>query len=221
MSYDSPAQSDYANVTALNREFIRLLRVQPAVFGLSKERRIRLLGLGRQQVERLTATPFLLFTIAEDDDMLWTELCRGNPNTDLFRNNAAHNPAMRNLLGTTVSFLWQLAQQNPYAIRLISGAGATWCELVTGMTCFELVTLARQRADLLALRQVGSADIWGKLLLDGVRPEREVRQSAHIAVLQTLLTCYPVTDADWPLAARKTRSPQLRVADEFSGRRCR
>jgi hypothetical protein len=221
MTYDGPTQSDYANVSALNREFLRLVRSQPELFRLSKEQQVRLPLLGRAQAERLATTPFLLFTISEDDEMAWTELCRGDPNTDLFRNGAAHNAGVRNLLGTTISFLWQLAQQNPYAIRLISGAGTAWCELVTGMTCFELVTLARQRGDLLALRQAGSADIWGKLLHDGVRAEREVRKSAHIAVLQTLLTCFPVTDADWPLAARKTRSPQLRVADEFSGRRCR
>jgi len=221
MAYDSPNQSDYANVSALNREFLRLLRLQPDLFRLSKEQQVQLPGLGRQQVERLAAMPFLLFTISEDNDLAWAELCRGDPNSDLFRSGAAHNSGIRNLLGTTVSFLWQLAQQNPYAIRLISSAGAAWCELVTGMTCFELVTLTRRRGDLLALRQAGSADIWSKLLHDGVRAEREVRKSAHIAVLQTLLTCDPVTDADWPLAARKIRSPQLRVADKISGRRCR
>ena len=221
MTYDGPTQSDYANVTALNREFLRLVRLQPQIFRLSNKQQDSLLKFGRQQVERLAETPFLLFTIAEDDDLVWKELCRGDPNTDLFHNGGQLNAGIRNLLGTTVSFLWQLAQQNPYAIRLISGAGTAWCELVTGMTCFELVTLARQRGDLLALRQVGSADIWSKLLHDGVRPEREVRKSAHIAVLQTLLTCYPVTAADWPLAARRTKSPQLRVADESSGRRCR
>ena len=219
MTYDGPTQSDYANVTALNREFLRLLRLQPEHFRLSKEQQDALLSFGRQQTERLAATPFLLFTIAEDDDLAWTELCRGDPNTDLFRNGGQHNAGIRNLLGTTVSFLWQLAQQNPYAIRLISGAGAAWCELVTAMTCFELVTLARQRGDLLALRQAGSADIWSKLLHDGVRPEREVRESAHIAVLQTLLTCYPVSASDWPLAARRKKSPQLRVADKSAGRR--
>jgi hypothetical protein len=219
MTYDGPTQSDYANVTALNREFLRLLRLQPEHFRLSKEQQDALLSFGRQQAERLAATPFLLFTIAEDDDLAWTELCRGDPNTDLFRNGGQHSAGIRNLLGTTVSFLWQLAQQNPYAIRLISGAGAAWCELVTAMTCFELVTLARQRGDLLALRQAGSADIWSKLLHDGVRPEREVRESAHIAVLQTLLTDYPVSASDWPLAARRTKSPQLRVADKSAGRR--
>lgn len=219
MTYDGPTQSDYANVTALNREFLRLLRLQPEHFRVSKEQQDALLSFGRQQAERLAATPFLLFTIAEDDDLAWTELCRGDPNTDLFRNGGQHNAGIRNLLGTTVSFLWQLAQQNPYAIRLISGAGAAWCELVTAMTCFELVTLARQRGDLLALRQAGSADIWSKLLHDGVRPEREVRESAHIAVLQTLLTGYPVSASDWPLAARRKKSPQLRVADKSAGRR--
>jgi hypothetical protein len=219
MTYDGPTQSDYANVSALNREFLRLVRLQPELFRLSKEQRSQLPRLGRQQAERLAATPFLLFTISENDDLAWTELCRGDPNSDLFRNGGAHNAGIRNLLGTTVSFLWQLAQQNPYAIRLISSAGAAWCELVTGMTCFELVTLARQRGDLLALRQAGSTDIWSKLLHDGVRAERAVRKSAHIAVLQTLLTRYPVTETDWQLAARKTQSPQLRVADEISGRR--
>jgi len=221
MSYDRPTRSDYANVSALNREFLRLVRMQPDLFTLGRHTQLQLRTLSRQQTERLAVMPFLLFTISEDDEIKWTELCRGSPNDDLFRDRGECNAGIRNLIGTTVSFLWQLAQKNPYAIRLISGAGAVWCELVTGMTCFELVTTARRRGDLLSLRQAAGADIWSKLLHDGVRADREVRKSAQIAVLQTLLTCYPVTDADWPLAARKTRSPQLRVADEITGRRCR
>ena len=221
MRYDRPTRSDYANVSALNREFLRLVRMHPDPFRLSRQTQVQLRALGRLQTERLAGTPFLLFTISEGDEIKWTELCRGDPNDDLFRDRGECGAGIRNLIGTTVSFLWQLAQKNPYAIRLISGAGTAWCDLVSGMTCFELVTIARRRGDLLALRQAAGADIWSKLLHDGVRAEREVRKSAQIAVLQTLLTCYPITGADWPLAARKTRSPQLRVADETTGRRCR
>ena len=107
MRYERPTRSDYANVGALNREFLRLVRMQPDPFRLSRQTQVQLRSLGRQQTERLAGTPFLLFTISEDDEIIWTELCRGDPNDDLFRDRGECGAGIRNLIGTTVSFLWQ------------------------------------------------------------------------------------------------------------------
>jgi hypothetical protein len=215
MFYIGPTQSDYVNIQALNREFLKLLQVHPIRFGLSAIHQRRLAALGRQQLEQLAATPFLLFTIQEDDEPTWRAICRADPNTDLFENGGASDAGISNLLATSVGYLWQLAQQNPYSVRLICGASPAWCEMITAVTYFELLTLTRYRDDLLVLRQAQNMDIWSKLLAEGVRPERHVRSAAHIAALQTLLTGYPAAAAvAWPIAACKAAPRFLQVADE-------
>lgn len=215
MFYAGPTQSDYVNIHALNREFLKLLQVHPVRFGLDALRQRRLSALGRQQLERLAATPFLLFTIQESDELTWRAICRAEPNTDLFENGAANDSGISNFLATSVGFLWQLAQQNPYAVRLICGGSPAWCEMITAVTYFELLTLTRHRDDLLVLRQARNVDIWSKLLVEGVRAEQQVRSAAHIAALQTLLTDYPGAGAAaWPVAACKAAPRFLRVADQ-------
>jgi len=215
MFYAGPRQSDYVNIHALNREFLRLLQIHPVQFGLDALHQRRLAALGRQQLEHLAATPFLLFTIREHDELTWRAICRADPNTDLFQGVAANNAGISNLLATSVGFLWQLAQQNRYAVRLICGASSAWCEMITAVTYFELLTLTRNRDDLLVLRQARNVDIWSKLLTEGVRTEQQVRSAAHIAVLQTLLTGYPsAAAAVWQVAACKADPRFLRVADE-------
>jgi len=215
MFYDGPTSTDYVNIHAMNRAFLKLLRLRPERFGLDARQAIRLSGLGRQQMERLAATPFLLFTIQEKDELKWRGFCNAEPNADLFEQDCTQDADVSNLLATTTGFLWQLAQQNRYSVRMICGATQRWCEMITSVTYFELVTRIRNRGDLLASRQAANADIWSKLLVEGVAAERRVRDAAHIAVLQTLLTGHPgVSETGWPIAACKTSPPQLRVADE-------
>lgn len=215
MFYDGPTQKDYVNIHALNREFLRLTKLYPQRFGLDTLQAGRLAALGRQQSERLASTPFLLFAIQENDEIAWRALCRARPNNDLFESNRANDTDINDLIATTAGFLWQLAQQNPYSVRLICGASPAWCEIITAMTYFELITLTRQRDDLLSLRQTPNSDIWSKLLVDGVRAEPHVRSAAHIAALQTMLSGYPAANAaTWPVAACKTTYPGLHVADE-------
>ena len=215
MFYDGPTQLDYVNIHALNREFLKLLRDQPDRFGLDKLQANRLNALGRQQLERLASTPFLLLSIQENNEVAWRSVFAADPNADLFESVSDDAPALGNLLATTGGFLWQLAQQNAYTVRLICGASPGWCEMITAMTYFELVTSMRSRADLLIIRQGPNTDIWSKLLVDGVRAEQNVRSAAHIAALQSLLTAYPCSgSAQWQIAACKTRPQHLRVADE-------
>ena len=215
MFYDGPTQTDYVNIQALNREFLKLMRSCPDRFELDSLLASRLAKLGRAQLERLAWTPFLLFSVSEQDEIAWQEICRDNPNHDLFENRSSGDADIGNLLATTIGFLWQLAQQNPYSVRMICGGSPAWCELISAMTYFELVSFARNRGDLLTLRQAPNADIWRKLLLDGVRAERQIRSAAHIAALQTLLTCqFNANPASWPLAARRASPHYLHVADE-------
>ena len=215
MFYDGPTKTDYVNIHALNREFLRLLRSNPTQFGLDALQAARLAALGRQQMERLASTPFLLFAMQENDESAWREICSGDPNNDLFVTAAGSDPSISDLIATTVGFLWQLAKQNPYAVRMICGASQAWCDTITELTYIELITLARRRHDLVKLRQAPNADIWSKLLVDGVRAEQHVKTAAHIAVLQTLLTSHSTTStAAWPIAACKRASLHLKVADD-------
>ena len=215
MFYDGPTQQDYVNIHALNREFLKLTRLYPERFGLDSLLAGRLAALGRQQLERLASTPFLLFAIKENDEVSWRAICHAGPDTDLFESNRRDDAGIGNLIATSVGFLWQLAQQNPYSVRLICGASPAWCEIITAITYFELITLTRSRHALLSIRQAPNADIWSKLLVDGVKAEAHVRSAAHIAALQTLLTGYPVANAaTWPVAACRTTYPGLRVAEE-------
>ena len=215
MFYDGPTQTDYVNINALNREFIKLLRSCPDHFNLDSLMASRLDGLGRQQLERLSSAPFLLFSISEQDEATWQDICRCDPNNDLFESDGASDQDVGNLLATTIGFLWQMAQQNPHSVRMICGGSPAWCELISAMTYFELVSFARTRGDLVVLRQAPHADIWSKLLRDGVRAERQIRSAAHIAALQTLLTCQSnATPAEWPIAACKATPRYLRVADD-------
>ena len=215
MFYDGPTQQDYVNIKAINREFIKQLRDKPDRFDLDKLQAARLQALGRQQLERLASTPFLLLSLQENNEIAWSAVCNADPNTDLFENGGALDHGLSNLLATTAGFLWQLAQQNPHTVRLICGASPGWCEMITAMTYFELVTSIRNRADLLVIRQAPKTDIWAKLLVDGVRAERNVRSAAHIAALQMLLTaCAGPGPTPWPGAACKTKLQHLRVADE-------
>lgn len=215
MFYEGLTQEDYVNIRALNREFIKLLRLGTRQFGFDNLQASRFAALGRAQLARLAATPFLLFSIQEHDEHTWRGICSGDPNADLFHNAGNNEVATGRLIATTVGFLWQLAQQNAYAVRMICGGSQSWCEMLTALTYFDLVTLARSRADLVVIRQAPNADIWGKLLVEGVRAERQVRASAHLATLQTLLTRNPGGNTThWPIAACKIRTPGLRVADD-------
>jgi len=214
MTYEGPTQSDYRNIQALNREFLRLARAMPVEFGMSDKEGRRLQALCREQTERLVTAPFLLCTMRENDLQLWREFLRDDPNNDLFKNERMQTVDISNLLAAVVGFLWQLNQRNAYAVRLVSAARSDWCDLVTDVTYFELVAISRHRGDLLSFRQVEGVDIWSKLLVDGVKPEKRVRTAAHLAVLQTLLTSVPTNDnSAWPVAACAAKTPRLRVAN--------
>ncbi len=208
MTYEGPTQSDYTNIQALNREFLRLARSMPVEFGMSDKEGRRLQVLSTVQTERLAAAPFLLCTMREHDLQLWREFLNDDPNNDLFKNERKQASEISNLLAAMVGFLWQLNQRNAYAVRLVSAARSDWCDLVTDVTYFELVAISRHRGDLLAFRQAQGIDIWSKLLVDGVRSEKGVRTAAHLAVLQTLLTSAPTTgDCACPLPPARRRHP--------------
>jgi hypothetical protein len=90
-----------------------------------------------------------------------------------------------------------------------------WCEQIAEQTIFRLLALAGLRSDVLIPRFGRDSELWSKLLVAGVARENDVRQSAQISALQTMLTRPAKTpESAWALAACKRAAPRLRVADD-------
>ena len=217
MAFDGPAPVDYRNVRALNHAYLSLLqenrRARQSLLELSPPLRRRITSLTRHQVDRLSATPFLLLSFRERDDDLWSQILDAESGRDLFTRPEADE--FDRLQSAGLGFVWQLARQNPYTLRLTCGATLHWCEQIAERTFFGLLAAVAPHADLLQLRRGNDAVLWSKLLVNGVSRETVVRTAAHVSALQTVLT-RPAASVPrtWTVAACKTKERSLRVADE-------
>jgi hypothetical protein len=170
-------------------------------------------SLTRHQVDRLSATPFLLLSLRERDDKLWAQILSDESGGDLFTRPVADD--LDRLQSAGLGFVWQIARQNPYTLRLICGATLHWCEQIAERTLFGLLAAVAPHPDLLELRRSNDDELWSKLLGDGVCREAQVRTAAHVSALQTVLTRPPASESrTWAVAACKTKHTGLRVADE-------
>lgn len=217
MAFDGPAPVDYRNVSALNSAFLTLLqanrRARRSLHQLSSPLGKRITSLTRHQIDRLSAAPFLLLSFRERDDRLWTQILSAESGRDLFTRPVADD--IDRLQSAGLGFVWQLARQNPYTLRLVCGASLHWCEEISERTFFGLLASVAPHNDLLELRRGNDDELWSKLLDNGVSRDTDVRTSAHVSALQTILT-RPAdsTPRSWAVAACKSRNSGLRVADE-------
>lgn len=217
MAFDGPAPVDYLNVSALNRAYLTLLqanrRARRSLQQLATPLQRRVSSLTRHQIDRLAATPFLLLSLRERDDILWSQILSDEGGQDLFTCPVADD--LDRLQSAGLGFVWQLARQNPYTLRLICGASLHWCEQIAERTLFGLLAAVAPYPELLELRRASDDELWRKLLDAGVSRETEVRTAAHVSSLQTVLT-RPASSVprNWAVAACKTKNTGLRVADE-------
>ncbi len=214
MPLRGPLAVDYRNVEALNRAYLGLLRSNTAARAslgeLSASLRHRITSLTRHQVERLGATPFLLLSLRERDDRLWDQLLCGAGELPV----GPLSEDLDRLRAAALGFVWQLARQNPYTLRLTCGASLHWCERIAERTLFDLLAAAAPYPDLLVLRRDDDHELWHKLLVDGISRNTAVCRAAHMSALQTVLTRQAVSaPRRWAVAACRTR-PGLQVADE-------
>lgn len=221
MDFAGPDVADFANVCALNRAFLALAHARrlprACVHGLDERLCKRLQELSSPQANRLAATPFLLFSLRERDARFWEQLFRAAHNRDLFAVPSTNADDFARLTAAGLGFLWQLAQRNPYAARIIAGASLNWCEQIAERTFFQLLAIAGLRDDLLVLRFATDGGLWSKLLDGGVMREDFVRQSVHVSALQTLLTHDRIEHRhSWSVAARKIDRRGTRVAEDFT-----
>ena len=218
MVFDGPDLDDFGNVVSLNRAWIRLLRQDPE----SRRSQIReaeahiaaIRGLSRQESERLAQAPFLLFSFRERDEALWSGIIEGARHRALFA--SARSQEAETVLAAALGFVWQLARQNPYSLRLICGATLYWCERIGELTFYRLLSAVRQTDNLPVLRSAAHPTLWQKLLTGGISSRDDLRSAAQLSALQTVLT-EPVDTSRrdrLPLAASRSAPPGLRIAEE-------
>lgn len=194
--FEPPANVDYRNVTEFNLAWLR---------EASK--------LKGPQRARLASAPFLLFSMHEDDLDWWHAVLGDTPQSDWLRQRPIASAAMRSVQCAALGFLWQLAWRNPYAVRLISGAGVAWCDLLRQVPLVTLVDRVGARADLCKSRiDLGASSLFG---MDCVSSVETQRRASHLVALQSILTSVGA-DADrrLPAAACKMPRPLHRVADQ-------
>lgn len=217
MAFEGPANIDFQNVRALNRAYLSLLttnlQARQCLKRLAPPLSKRLTSLNRPEADRLAAIPFLLLSFRERDDRLWARIFSDDPGRDLFA--SAVDDEFERVRAAGLGFVWQLARQNPYTLRLICGASLHWCEQIAERTMFGLLAAAAPHADLIELRRANDNELWHKLLQQGICRESSVRTAAHLSALQTVLTRPTETVArPWAIAACKSSEPGFSVAED-------
>ena len=169
--YPGPRQDDYANVLALNTAFIKATS-----------------DLKGPQRGRLAATPFLVFSLREDDIDWWRLALADVRQRDMIDTAEQQNSDLRCVQTATLSFLWQLAQRNAYAVRVISGASIAWCEMISELALLTLLDRMGARGDLIQSRLQVPGEIGERLMGCGASSSAILRRSSQVCALQTLLT---------------------------------
>jgi hypothetical protein len=218
MSFDGPEIRDYENVVSLNHAWLDCLKSdRAAADGLGafpEALRERLTGLDRPEAARLSETPFLLFSFRERDMRYWDRILAPPAARDLFGPDGAGEVAT--LTHAALGFVWQLANRNPYALRLFCGASLYWCERIGELTFYRLLDAVRAVGDVPLLRMADNHAMWQKLLCDGLSRSAGIRHAAQYAAMQTVLTESGRAGEPEILsrAARKLPAPAVRVAGD-------
>ena len=189
MEYEGPTRDDLANIEALNRSFLDIVKKSPAMeIGVIVERR-----LTDSELSRLASAPFLLFSLREHDGGYWEQVLEMEPQIDLIHSPSPPDDNVRQLQMAGLGFLWQLSRRNAYAARIVSGAPVSWCERLADLTLVTLLQVAAARSDLLSARFPDDDKLWRRLLGNGISARHKVRLTSHQCALQAMLTrrCEP------------------------------
>lgn len=216
MAFDGPHAADFRNVVSLNQAYLALLQrdktLRAGLSGLSDPLQRRITALSCNEIARLSATPFLLFSFRETDDLHWNRILAGKSCRDLFR--ATLSGDVDTLVSAAIGFIWQLAQHNPYALRLVCGATLYWCERIAEQTFFVLLEAVRDFGEVPLIRIANQREVWRKLLHAGISKDPAIRRAAHMSAMQAVLTHTPLAaNGPWARAARTTRIPSRLVAE--------
>ncbi len=189
--YPGPGPDDYTNVEALNLAFIRATS-----------------DMKGPQRGRLAVSPFLLFSMREQELDWWDDALSDRRQADLLEPRQLDSPELRQIQFAALSFVWHLVRRNPYAVRIISGASVAWCERVSELPVVTLLDRIGARGDLMQSRLDSAASLADRLLSDGTSSMKNVRRSSQFAVWQTLLTREGFdNDSRLPAAACRLSAP--------------
>lgn len=224
MNFDGPTRLDFDNVANLNGAFLDILCRDPDRFGFPVELQLCLRNLRSRQLRWLAATPFLLFSLQEDDHVYWQRLLEEEnaamKSADLFRDLSLAETALAELRVAAVSFVWHLASRNPHAVLLVCGGSNAWCHRLSECTSFDLLSRTRHEPMVITARNASNRIFWTKLLTSGVDADSNVRRYAQVAALQTFLASLPSSiNQEWQTAACKSDAPFLQVAEARIRRR--
>ncbi len=190
MAFHGPVRADYDNVAALNAAYLRLLgkdpRLRSGLGRLPEPLRERIVGLRAGEIRRLAATPLLLFSYHEREVDHWHRVLAAGDREDLFP--AATGDELDTLNSAALGFIWQLARQNAYALRLVTGATLYWCEQIAEVTFLKLLRAVAVANEVPALRFSTRHELWRKLLTAGVSRTTKLRRAAQMGALQAGLT---------------------------------
>ena len=214
MDYQGPESADLENVRALNSAFLDWLSGEDRARALPEGTARLFADLNHCQRERLARVPFMLMSLREYDTDTWRALFAPRQNMSLLSRMQRPDDAGSRLTIAALGFLWQLATRNPYAARLVSGAGLRWCEQLAACTLMELIGRVAEEPPLLEPRMGGDVELWSKLLTSVVSSKRDVRTAARLSALQTILTGVArINDRQLAAAACKLPATPMRVAD--------
>ena len=218
MEYASPQVVDLNEVYALNQTFLSMLCQEKDESGLlaalptGLARRFSAMSLPERR--RMAAAPFLLFSLREDDDGYWDDVYAVPPDRDLFEPPFGHSQCRSQLVAAALGYLWQMARQNPYTLRVVCCAPLHWCERLAEEPLMRVISCSSRRDDMLRLRAADSAAIWQKMLDAGLNRRKEIRLAAQHAVLQSLhIRPQAVGQRLVRSAACRTRIPSMGVAE--------
>lgn len=217
MAFDGPEKTDFDNVASLNRAYLSVLqrdsRSHTGLAHLSSELFGRITELNERQIERLAEAPFLLLSFREQDDHYWNKVFSDATERDLF--SVSGSDDLDTVVSAGLGFVWQLARQNSYALRLFCGASLYWCERIAERTFYNLLASVVAQGSVPELRNAHDQDLWRKMLDIGTSTKATIRRATHLSALQSVLTRpgnprQPV----WARAARTLKRPGLRVAED-------
>ena len=219
MDFPGPDPADFAQVEALNRAFLDYLAGpgKRLAGGLRQgfPRRWPALmpapGPGSRSV-RSSCSRSARTTIVSGPRCLPASHAR----TSSMR-SGGRRPWRLALSARALAFLWPYAVHNPYAARVLSGAGNDWCERIADCALVDLIEYAGGRGGLLRLRRSDNTAFWRRLLVTGACDEDGIRQAAHVWALQSILT-RPTESAALrlPAAACSMPVPAMQVTDRSS-----
>lgn len=213
MYYSGITAFDLENVTKLNREYLHVLALGGIAPKCDIERQLGSLVATRR--ERLARFPILLWSIGERDIDTWSRITERPDTPDLFVDQAASSTALATLGAAAAAFAWQLAQRDSYLPRFFFAASHDWVDLIACAHSFDVVQFVQGQPSLVRPRLASDSGFWEKLLGSAVSRESAVRRAARVSAMQHLLVSIETSDpsAAWPVAARASHQPRLRVAD--------